>query len=131
MPNYGINQVMTAALATGLFVSRCTITRLPSPMTVGPSGSPTAAYVPVTALTAIRCMMAVTAVMLASPTVNEVKSEASQITSNDWHCLLETYYPTIETVDRAIVDGILYDIVGIDHDSQFQMTRLRLRKVDL
>ena len=122
---------MEAALATGLFVSLCTITALPTPVTLGPSGWPTAAYVAVTGLVDIRCMKAVVAQDIGSPLAYEKKAQGDSITSNDWHVLLETYYPTITTAMRAIIDGVTFDIVGVDNDSQFSMTRIRVRQASL
>ncbi len=126
----GIADVMTEALATGLFVSLCTISALPTPITLGPSGSPDAAYVAVPALTGIRCMIAVLYPM-RSPESAERKARETQMTENDWHVLLEANYPTIDTSMRATVDGILYDITNVDQDSQSQMTRLQCRLVTM
>lgn len=122
---------MAQAVATGLFDSTCTIKALPSPLTLGPSGSPIAEYATVSGLSNIACMKAVPAVALASPDVAEMKSEARQTTTNDWHVLLDSYYPTITTAMRAVVDGDTFDIVNVDNDSQFKMTRLRLREVSI
>lgn len=122
-----IPQVMAEALGTGLFVSLCTISALPSPMALGPSGSPTDAFVAVTGLIDIRCMKSVVLVVLSSPAAYETKSTSRELTSNDWHVLLESYYPTITTLMRATIDDVVYDIVGVDQDSQSQMTRLRVR----
>ena len=44
------------------------------------------------------------------------------------HVLLDDYYPAMETGWRsgwrAVIDGTNYDITGIEHDSQYQMTRV-------
>lgn len=126
----GIADVMPAALATGLFVSLCTITELPTPVVLGPSGSPTAAYVAVSGLTGLRAMKAPIN-PFQSPRVDETKSTGDQLTEQDEHVLLESYYPTITTANRADIDGTTYDIVTVEGDSQGQMTRMRVRLANI
>lgn len=45
------------------------------------------------------------------------------------HLALNGYYPGIDTEMSAQVDGVTYDIEGVEHDGNDEMTRLYLREV--
>ena len=53
------------------------------------------------------------------------------------HLLLNGYYPQMTPDNQipqgwqAVVDGVTYEILGVEHDSQQQMTRLQVRLVQL
>ena len=57
----------------------------------------------------------------------EIRMPESIDTSNYRHNLLNGYYPAILPQNRAIVDGTIYDIFTVEHDSQHTMTRMALR----
>jgi len=40
-------------------------------------------------------------------------------------------YLAVTPVHRAVIDGTVYDISGVEHDSHSAMTRLRLRIVSV
>lgn len=135
----GIGDVMAEALATGLFISRCTI-QLPvqGEAGLGPSGAPSGAFLPVTGLTNIRCMD-------APQPPSEVKLGAQSLRSMSQitdlaprHVLLEGFYPTL--IDdqwrygaRAVIAtrgrSETFEICGVECDSQRQMTRLEVKLV--
>jgi hypothetical protein len=118
-----LDGIMAAALATGLFVSSCTITELPSPITLGPSGAPTDAYVNVTGMVGIQCMKA--PLMVNNLKMDDETRRVEHIlTEADEHVLLASYYPLITTKNRAVIDGVDYIIMAVEHDSQGKMTRL-------
>jgi hypothetical protein len=57
----------------------------------------------------------------------EIRMPLSIDTSNYRHNLLNGYYPVILQKNRAVVDGTVYDVFAVEHDSQHTMTRLALR----
>jgi len=59
----------------------------------------------------------------------EVRALAEIMDKGLRHCLLNDYYPAITADLWALVDGVTYDILGVEHDSQKQMTRLQLQLV--
>ena len=117
--------VMPIAVASGLFVSLCTIQRPSGTLTA--DGSPDGLYVDVSGLVNIPCMNAPTS--NSNITATERKTPAEIESDNSNHCLLSAYYPIIQpnTHWRAVVDGVIYDILGAESDSQSQMTRLKLQ----
>lgn len=123
-----VSGVMASALATGLFVSLCTI-QTPSTAVVG-AGQRAISWSNLTGHVAIRCM--------APPMGTENKIDSSERKGlghisdyNDLHVLLEGYYPLIQARYRAVIDGTAYDITAAESDSQGQMTRLAVRKASL
>jgi len=125
-----LNQVMPAALATGLFSSVCTI-QAPSGNLV--NGVPDGTYINVPTLVNLRCID-------APPSINRITSKEKDtvpvvIKESDRHILLEDFFPEFPGLNwgnvkwRAIVDGVTYAIVGAEVDSQNQMVRLALNLV--
>lgn len=128
---YAIQRVMPQAVATGLLVSLCTIQ---SPTgNVGPSGAPDNTFADVAGLVNIQCMDAVMSVDSIQAT--EVKSLEEIASSGYRHIFLNGYYPEIianvKNGWHAIVDGIVYDLLGAEPDSQSTQTRLSLRLWDV
>lgn len=119
--------VMPAALATGLFVSLCTL-QAPSG-NVNPDGSPDNTFVNVAGLVNIPCM----APPLTDSNIQatEVKSLAEILSEAMLHILLNKWYPQIENGAsqgwQAVIDGTVFDLMGAESDSQGQMTRLKVR----
>lgn len=128
---YEVSGVMAAAVATGLFVSLCTIQQ-PDGALIG-AGQPSGVYVDVSGLVALACMQAVPG--FSDFKASELKTMEEIQATGMWHVLLNGYYPEatpddqIPTDWRAVVDGVDYDILGVDHDSQHTQTRLRLQIV--
>lgn len=127
---------MPRAVATGLFVSVCTI-KAPSG-TFGPSGAPDGSYVTVAGLEAIACMDAPTSIIRI--TAAEAETMEMSTSEDTEHVLLDTRYPTLEAGWRAGwhaeltgPDGTerVVDIIGVECDSQFQMTRMRVQKFSI
>lgn len=121
--SYEIAAVMPTTTASGLLVSTCDIQQ-PSG-TFSASGAPDGLFVAVDGLQGIRCT--------APPKGgNDEKRSMSEIEAfNRLHVLLEGYYPTIHPYMRAVVDDTNYDIVGVESDSQGQMTRLWVQEVTI
>lgn len=122
-----ITSVMQAALATGLFVSTCDI-KAPSGV-FNASGAPDGNYSNVAGLTGIRCMRAPQSDIRIIAT--EMNSLSEILSVNESRVLLDAYYPAILPSYQAVVDGVAYDIKGVEHDSQSQMTRLRVELASL
>lgn len=128
----GLNRtnIMADALATGLFVSLCTIQDPPTD--ISPDGSlplnVDADWTDV--LVGIRCMNA----PLGFKDViqaNELKMPNETLALGPRHVLLEGCYPSIHSGQRAVIDGVAHDILGAESDSQRVMTRLYTRVADL
>jgi len=128
-----IAQVMPTAVATGLFVSLFTA-QAPDGL-LGPTGAPSGNYANVAGLVGIPCT--------APPTsderiqADEVRKLEEIIASELHHVLLDGYYPALDAGWRgqgtppgawqAVVDGVAYIIMGVESDSQNQMTRVQVR----
>lgn len=83
----------------------------------------------------LACMVAAD-IFMTRITQSTERRSADVISEQDLqHCLLDGYYPEIQKTHRAVVTrGAVtrtFDISGIEHDSQVNMTRLALRRVDL
>ena len=123
-------RVMPAVVAGGgTFSSFCNI--LAPDGLFDSAGAPSGNYAPVSGLQGIVCQKAALSVLRIGGT--EQKSTPEQEAIQPWHCLLDTYYPALDghTEYRAQVDGVNYDVLAVEHDSQKIMTRLSLRIVKL
>ncbi len=122
---YDFAAVMQEAVASGLFVSVCDIEMPDSTLT--DDGSPSGNYVSVSGMTGIQCMNAPTSVARIS--AGEMKSQTEIESMNTGHVLLAGWYGILQTQTnwRAVVDGVAYDILGAESDSQMQMTRLKIQ----
>jgi hypothetical protein len=122
--------VMPAVRATGLLSSLCTITRFPEAFDEGGAPIAATAYEPVTGMVDIPCtappLQAADRIARA-----EVRTEAQVQSEESLHVLLDDYYPDIRNTDRAVVDGVAYNIANVERDSQKQMTRIALEKVSI
>jgi hypothetical protein len=121
-----IAAVMPAALATGLFVSLATF-QAPDGLT-GSSGEPSNAYIN-TDLVDIPCMNA--PISDARIEALELKALQEIEASSLRHVLLNAWYPQIEDGAangwRCVVDGVTYDLLGSESDSQGTQTRIELK----
>lgn len=127
-----IDAVMPLAVATGLFISSCTISAPANSDTGAPDGT----YSPVSGLSDIMCMDAPESLSSGGLSANEAKAEAQIESMAMRHVLLDRYYDELspstnwgDVAWQAAVDGVIYDLLGAEADSQQTQTRLRLRKV--
>lgn len=114
---------MPQATATGLFVSLCTIQQ-PN-ITLDAAGAPL--YNPPTnvpGMVDIPCMDEPPGMRIQA---TEVKALAEIGAKLMRHVLLSGYYPLVIPSMWAVVDGVTYDILGAESDSQNQQTRLELQ----
>lgn len=134
-----INGVMPRARATGLLSSICTFQMLSG---TRDQDGPVNVYIDVPGLVGIACQRA--APSDARIQATEQKTIGQIDSSNLWHVLLDNYYNAVsvtlpdgqvvsgpQTAMRAVVDGVPFDVLGVEPDSQEQMTRVQLQKVTL
>lgn len=133
-----VYQVMPAVKATGLMRHLCTIQQPDGVFDA--AGAPSGVFVDVLGLILIQCMDAVPS------TSNIMATEAKelpQIASKGLrHVALDNYYPTVisgwpdgwravvsDDIDGVPLNPIVYDIMGVEPDSQRSQTRLMLQLV--
>lgn len=138
---FGVNDVMAAALATGLFVSRISF-EAPDGL-LGPSGAPSGVYVAISGLQRIQCMDAPDSVDRYNIEATDTRTPAEIYASSLRHVLLNRYYSQLSPstnwgdvawrarVVNAQGEEGLYDVVGAEPDSQTTQTRVKLLKVTL
>lgn len=66
---------------------------------------------------------------IAPATANEVRSQTQIFAEYTHTVVIAGYYATVTELDRVVVDGSTYEIVGVEFDGNDQMTRLRVRVV--
>ncbi len=124
-----IAAVMPAIRATGLQKSLCTLS-LPSGNQTT-TGTPDGTYTPIAGLIDIRCTAPPK--RLGTPYPDVLRRQDESRTEIPRHVLLDSYYPAAHTAFLngaiATVDGTDYILANVDHDSQFQMTRLSVTEV--
>jgi hypothetical protein len=128
---FALSNVMPQAERTGLFASLTTIMKPPAAQ--GPTGNPSGSYTPV--YTDIPSMDA--APSMARVQATEVKAVAEILSKGLRHLLLNACYLDAPAAAngqgwsnlgyRAVVDGITYEILGAENDSQLTQTRLMLQ----
>lgn len=122
-----IEAVMPAVIATGLLVSLFTA-QAPSGV-LGPTGAPDGSYVNVAGLVNIACTAPPPSEARIQAT--ETKALAEIASAELHHVLLDAWYSALDLGWRdgwrAVVDGVAYDILGVESDSQMQMTRVSIR----
>ena len=129
-----IANVMPLARATGLFASLCTF-QVPSGALTD-NGFPDGSFVDVVGLVGLACQNAPSGMTGGNVQATQMKAIPEDTFSNKSHVLLAGYYPDAETAwrmgGRMIVDGQIYqngDILGVESDSQSQMTRVEVTVV--
>ncbi len=127
--SYAIAGVMPAALRTGLFVSLCTIQSPDAAQ--GPTGNPVGTYTNVAGRVNIPCMDAPPSIARIQAT--EMKAVADILSQGLRHVLLSKCFLDAPNWSgkgyRAIIDGVVYDLMGAENDSQNTQTRVDLQLV--
>ena len=134
---YEVAAVMPAAVETGLFFSLATFQS--SDAADFPDGFYSGDYQDVPGLVNLPCMAPPEA--SSSIQATEVKALADITSSELHHVLLNGYYATADMGWRNgwqlligdndgsgnLINGVVYDLLGVEADSQKQMTRCRVR----
>lgn len=126
--------VMQTFIATGLMKSLCTI-QVPTG-NLGTTGAPDNTYTSVPGLIGIPCMDAPPSPIRV--TASEVKTMADIMAYELRHVALNAWYPQLYYLwrgyeangaggCRAVVDGVAFDLLGVETDSQKTQTRLSLK----
>lgn len=133
-------QIMPEVLNTGLTRSFCTIQEPDGTFTT--DGAPSGNFVDVAGLVLIECMSAV----LSADSIQATEArDLEEILSKSYrHIFLTGYYPVLisdalflgspggaQLGWQAIVDGISYNLLGAEADSQKTQTRLKLQLVTI
>lgn len=127
--SYEFGQVMPAVAAEGLFNSLCTIKQRSN--TVSALGQTNmTSYEPIADLTDIACRFAPQAPG-APPQSDTTRMQQQFDTRSLFHVLLDGYFPAIEQQFLANINGIDYEIMSVEGDSNFEMTRLAVRTFTL
>ena len=137
-----VQAVLPAALALGSFVSLATLQAPDGVFT--PAGAASGKFVDVAGLQNIVCMSSVP----ASSTIQATEVRAlEEITASELHhVILNGYYPQIDqgwrgdgtptgqwrivvgdNIAGELTNGFAYQIMGVESDSQNQMTRIKIR----
>ena len=67
-----------------------------------------------------------------APAKADERASADKTVAETTHvAILAGDYQTVTPVHRAVIDGTVYDIAGVEHDSHHITTRLRLRIVSV
>ena len=123
---YEVAAVMVEARATGLMISRATFQDQTGG--TGPTGFPLNTYTPVAGLINISCMDAPLGTGEGF-SVDEGKAQPQIFSKGERHILLDAFYPAAVEVWRSggnvVIDGVTYDLLGVEPDSQRQQTRVR------
>lgn len=136
---YEIADVMTEAQNSGLMVSTCTVQE-PDGVLVG-AGQPSGTWVPLAAVQGIPCMDAPRSTG-ERLTADEQKALPEIQSRTFRHVLLAGFYGDVipwgnegqRPALQAVITGpdqvaVTYELVGVESDSQQQMTRLALHLV--
>jgi|SRR5579859_473794 len=128
---YEFTQVMPLVAATGVQVSLCNIlvraTAASKPVTdsLGQVDLATSDFTILPGHANIPCQLAVN--KLRADEGAEIHTPTDYETMSDRTLELNGYYPLILQQHLAQVDGVVYQIMGTDSDSQSQVTRLAVR----
>lgn len=136
----GIAGVMAEVIATGLLSSLCTITVPPTDeasFDAGGALKPDAVWPVLAGHSNIRCTAPP---MQTNDTLwaTRIKMVEQDQSKNARHVLLEGYYPALLPTSagvvptlRATIDGVVYEVMNGESDSQHQMIRLAIQLVTI
>ena len=129
--DYAVSQIMPQAQLAGTFISLATFQSLDGGQ--GPTGNPPGTYTNVAGLVNIPCMDAPPSIARIQAT--EMKDVAEILSKGLRTVLLDTCFTGAPNWSanayRVIVDGVVYDLLGAENDSQLTQTRCNLQLVSL
>lgn len=107
-------------LAPTFFASTATVQR--ATMTQSATGAQVASWAALSGHEGLRCRIA--------PAKADERRSQSQVYAEYSHTVvLAGYYPTVTELDRVVVDGSTYEVVGVQVDGNDAVTRLLVRVV--
>lgn len=123
--SYNFDDVVPAVIASGVAVSLATFQE-PDGLLVD-AGQPSGNYVDVAGYVGLTCMSAPTSI--GRITASEKASQPQIESTNQNHVWLAGYFPEIasHTEWRCIVDGVTYNVLGGESDSQSRTTRVEVQ----
>lgn len=134
-----IRGVMPTVRASGLLVSLATFQAPRGATTEDPAGNmdsagfPEYEYDDVPGLVDIPCTAPPMSTGDGSVSATESKGLQELMADAPEHVLLDGYYPTVQDGWRrgwrVMIDGIAWDLMGSESDSQYQMTRCFVRRL--
>ncbi len=128
--NLELSSVLDVVRANGLFVSLVTIRQPPAVLLpLNQVDLDPAAFTPVAGLENLRCMKS--PLQYGIPREYERRRVNYIEESEHYHVLIDGYYPAIQQRQQALVDGLPYDILTVESDSQRVMTRLAIQEYAL
>lgn len=120
-----IHSRLLASLMPGFYPSLCTIQQATE--TQDTYGQPILSWANVIGLVNLPC--AIAQISTGSPERAERRRADGIIEEATHHIAIAGYYATIANKMRAIMGGVAWDIMGVEHDSHAVMTRLRVGRV--
>lgn len=115
---------LAGTLTPGFYPSTIAIER--STSIQDPSGEPQLTWTAVTGLEAIPAAIAVFNRQAAA----ELRRADGTIVTDSWQISLAGYWPEIQAADRIQNEaGEFWDILGVEHDSHQQLTRLKAERI--
>ena len=127
LQTFTLDVAREAVEAAGLFSSTCTIQNPPA--TVDAQGNQDLNplnYTNATGLVAIKCMAA--PLVIERPDAQDENAMAVYTKMRDQRrVLLNGHYPQITQKQQALIDGLYYDILAVESDSQGITTRLAVQ----
>lgn len=128
---YELDAVMPQAVDTGLFEAAAICTIKKRSNTVSGLGQVVMTnYQPVAGLVNLDCMFSIQRPALPNQGATQ-RTQQQFNTETQYHILLTGYYPQIQQQNLANVNGVDYEIMAVESDSQQQMTRLAARAYTL
>ena len=123
---YEVNMVMPQAGLTGLFDSLCTIQARTNAVDPASGQVDLSDWVNVAGLVNIPCQVAPMSSLRPDPAgVHRLPTEFDTLGYR--HVLLNDYYPAVLQQHRLMLDGIAFEIMSVERDSQYQQTRMAVR----
>lgn len=124
MPRSLFDQRMLPAMR-GFYRSKCTIqANVP---TVDDLGQPVEAWT--AAVTGLRDLPCSIAPFTGQVNMSEARRVGQILDVEEHHVALPGAYPEILVTMRAVVDGVAWQIIGVDIDSHRETTRLRVQRI--
>lgn len=115
----GMGSLMTQFRATGLARSSVTFQEN---LSTTVDGTPGQTWTNVSGMVGLNCMRGALPTGGNHTSADKMKTIEDIMSIQPYLVLMDDYYPTIVDTYRAVIDGVPYQIWGVESDSQIQMT---------